>query len=207
MIEEGRARAGGGHSLLDHAAASDATPTADKHAVGGSPHAEDGAVSLQAHRDRAQKRPSNAQAERVIPMSDTPSRIEIAAQLQAAEARTETRITQLGAAMEARASASAHQIDLITSKIDTLFAVVSDMKEINKETKRAIWHVGIGSVLAIAAIVVALWVAAINVQGNMLAVFQTGLGARAVASEAEATKGPPIPSPLNQATPVTPAKK
>jgi hypothetical protein len=140
-------------------------------------------------------------------MSDRPSRPEIAAELRAAEARTETRIAQLSAAMEARAAASDHKIDLLAADIRTLVGAVTDVRADTKETRKAIWIVGIGAVIAVAALVVSLWVASINVQSNMIAVFQTALGVRATPQETEAPKGPPVQSPQSPAPPNKPAGK
>jgi hypothetical protein len=62
-------------------------------------------------------------------MPDTPpSRDEIGARLEAAEARTEARIAQLGRALELKIASSDHKIDLISSKIDSLVGVISDLE-------------------------------------------------------------------------------
>lgn len=140
-------------------------------------------------------------------MSDRPSRPEMAAELRAAEARTEARIAQLGASMEARASASDHKIDLILARVDTLIGNMSEIKNDNKETIRAVWHVGIGAILAVLALVAALWIAGINVQSNMISAFQAGLGVRSLPPDMDSSRGPPVVFPPSPAPPVPPAKK
>jgi hypothetical protein len=173
--------------------------------------------SLDEQRSR-QRRTNHFQPTATDTMSDTPSRTEIAAQLQAAEARTETRIVQLSASMEARASASDHKIDLLIGKIDTfaglfsekMFALSTDVATVqadSKETRKTIWVVGVGSVLTILALVVALWIAGINVQNNMIAVFQAGLGLRTIPQETELPRSPASSPPSTPVPPASPPKK
>jgi hypothetical protein len=134
-------------------------------------------------------------------MSDTPSRTEIAAQLQAAEARTETRIAQLGAAIESRAAASDHKIDFLVGKIDVLSTAVMEVKADAKVTRNNIWLAAI----AVMGLVVALWVAGLNMQNNLVAMFQAALAIRAVVQDAEPI-GPPAAVPLSPAPPAPPGK-
>jgi hypothetical protein len=136
--------------------------------------------------------PINDPSDVVTKMSDVPSRTEIAAQLQAAEARTETRIVQLSAALEARGVTADHKIDLLMGKIDVLSAVIMEVKADSKTTRSTIWVVGIGAVVAVLSLVAALWIAGINVQANMIAAFQAGLGVRPIVQEAEAPKSSPV---------------
>jgi hypothetical protein len=152
---------------------------------------------------------NNVQSSLSDPMPETPSRDEIAARLEAAEARTETRITQLSAAMEARATATDHKIDVLVGKVDSLSMVLStsvgEVKADNKITRNTIWGVGVGAVVAVLILVVALYAAGLNEQSNMIAIFQTGLGVRSLPTEA--AKGPPTAPPPTPAPPDTPAKK
>ena len=150
-------------------------------------------------------------------MSDPPTREEIAARLEAAEARTETRIAQLAVALAERGASTDRKIDLLAGKIDALAGAVTGMKsdmavmksdtsvqiaELRSELRaeirdgrKEVRTVGIGAVLAIMALVVALWVAGINSQANMIAVFQAGLGVRALAPAGERTTGEMAPKP------------
>jgi hypothetical protein len=131
-------------------------------------------------------------------MSDTPSRTEIAAQLQAAEARTETRIAQLVATIERRGAASDHKIDVLVGRVDALAAAVSevgaDVKADSRNTRTAVWL----AALAVMGLVVALWVAGLNMQNNLIAAFQAGLSARSASRDVE-PKG--VPAPVPQAPP------
>jgi hypothetical protein len=146
-------------------------------------------VSLRSRSNKTKREIPGDQTNVTNEMPDTPSRLEVAAQLQAAEARTETRIAQLTATIEARASSADHKSDLLTAKIDALstsitgqmgaFAeAVKEVKAETKSTRSSIWIVGIGSVLAVLASIVALWVAGLAIQNNMIAIFQAGLGTR-----------------------------
>jgi hypothetical protein len=65
-------------------------------------------LDLDGHREKKQRESLVGQPNMAPRMTDSPSRDELAARLEAAEARTETRIAQLSAAMEARATASEH---------------------------------------------------------------------------------------------------
>jgi hypothetical protein len=141
-------------------------------------------------------------------MSDTPSRTEIAAQLQAAEARTETRIAQLSAAIEARSAASDHKIDLLVGKMDVLSTIVLEVKGDSKNTKTTVWLAALavmGLVVAGMGLVVALWVAGLNTQNNLIAVFQAGLGVRSAYQDAE-PRGLPAAPPPSPTQPIQPGK-
>jgi hypothetical protein len=137
--------------------------------------AAESVASLDAHRYKKKREPT-VQPVMAIEMSDTPSRREIDAELRAAEARTETRIAQLNSAMEVRASATDHKIDLLIGKIDVLSTVVAEVKADSKVTRNTIWGIGV----AVMGLIVALWIAGVNVQANMIAAFQAGLGIRSL---------------------------
>jgi cobalamin biosynthesis Mg chelatase CobN len=143
-------------------------------------------------------------------MAESPTREEIVAQIAAAEARTETRITQLGASMEARATATDHKVDVLIGKVDALAGAVttaaSEARTDNRETRRAIWAVGLTAVIAVLGLVVALWIAGVNVQANMIATFQTAIGVRSMSQEV-APKGSPAASPPAPMSPASPTGK
>jgi choline-glycine betaine transporter len=123
-------------------------------------------------------------------MSDAPTRREIDAELRAAEARTETRIAQLNSAMEVRAAATDHKIDLLIGKIDALSITVAEVKVEAKAdsrvTRTTVWGVGI----AVMGLVVALWVAGLNAQSNMIAAFQAGMAIRSLPQDSGQPKVP-----------------
>lgn len=169
------------------------------------------------HRRKTAREPEPVSPHMDTVMSDIPTRREIDAELRAAEARTETRISQLGATIEARSSASDHKIDLLIGKVEALSIVVSEskastammvteVKADSKETRKTVWIVGLASTLAILALVTAIWVAGINEQNNMIAIFQAGLGVRALPETALPTtplgSSPQLPTPSG-----TPARK
>jgi hypothetical protein len=175
------------------------------HESGAPQYDDNNVVEMHAHRKKTSHESRSRNSHMDAVMSDTPSRPEIAAELRAAEAKTEMRIAQWGAAAEARAAASDHKIDLVSGKIDALVVAVSEMKLDSKKTREVIWTVGIGAVIAILGLVVALWIAGINVQGNMISVFQAGLGVRAVNQDAPTS--PKIAAPISPpaASPPSPA--
>jgi hypothetical protein len=167
---------------------------------------DDTIVNMRSHIDKVKREIPADQPDMANEMSDTPSRSEIAAELRAAEARTETRIEQLRSVIEARASASDHKIDLLIGQVRTLSEVVSEtkastatavteVKADSKETRKTVWIAGTGSILAILALVIAIWVAGINERNNMIAIFQAGLGVRQLSSEAEPLRPPAIERP------------
>lgn len=151
-------------------------------------------------------------------MPDTPSRDEIAARLEAVEARTETRIAQLSGSIEARFSASDHKMDTLACKIDSLVDIVSNMRSENnkallkveaenKATRSTITTVGIGSVLAVLGLVASLYTIGLSYQANLASTFQAGLGARGVVQENSPSgspnpvKAPPVVAPSSQMPP------
>ena len=112
----------------------------------------DNVIDLHGSRGKRKREMPTNQPHMVPSMSDAPSRTEIAAQLQAAEARTETRIAQLGLVIETRASASDHKLDLLAADMRSLVGIVSelgtDYSELRtdyKETRKAMldrWNRG-----------------------------------------------------------------
>jgi hypothetical protein len=158
------------------------------------------------------------------PMTDAPTRGEISAKLQAAEARNETRFEQLSSKIEARATASDHKMDIVTLKIDalagalttrmdTLSSAVSEVKSDGKTTRNTMVVVGVGSVVAVVAAAIALWSASIGVQSNMIAQFNTALAIRSIspnlatASSPGATKASSDPAQALPAPQPQPNKK
>jgi hypothetical protein len=132
------------------------------------------------------EKPSQAGAKA---MAEEPiTRTEIAAQIRAASAETKTQIVQLQGTVETRFSNLDHKIDTLGTKLDLMIGGMNESFDAaskdNKETRRAMWEVGIGAVLAVLVLVVTLWIAGINIQGNLLSAFQAGLGALS-------TKAPP----------------
>ncbi len=103
-----------------------------------------------------------------VAMPDAPSRDEIAARLEAAEARTETRFAQLSGSLDLRFANLGQQIDQITTSINRLVSEVQEVKADNKTTRMTTIVTVIASVLAAIA---AIWVT----QGNLLAAFQASI--------------------------------
>lgn len=128
-----------------------------------------------------------------VSMSDTPTREEINAKLEAAEARSETRFTELSG-----------KIDRITESIASFSASVSrelhavheQMVEVKRDNRETRWTIVVTVILAILAAIGALWVT----QANLLAAFQTGISLRQ-----ESSPNPPASSLPPPAPPSTPA--
>jgi hypothetical protein len=117
-------------------------------------------------------------------MADFPTRREMDAELRAAEARTETRIAQLNSAMEVRSAATDHKIDMLIGKIDALSVTVAEVKADSKVTRTTVWGIGV----ALMGLVVALWVAGLNAQANIIGAFQAGLATRSAPPETPPAK-------------------
>jgi hypothetical protein len=132
-------------------------------------------------------------------MPDTPTRPEIAADLRAAEARTETRIAQLSGSIETRFSRLDHKIHQIANSVGQLTTIISDsrqefireVREIRSDSKFTRLTIASVFVASVIGAVAAIWVT----QGNMIAVFQAGLGIRDAQPQSEAAKGPPAAPP------------
>ena len=139
-------------------------------------------------------------APHVHSMTDIPTRGEIDAKLQAAEARTETRYVELRADMDQRFMQMRADMDTrftrLESKFDTLLGAVQGWGEEMRETRKAVVSenkttrstmivTGLASVLAVLALVVTLWAAGLSVQANMLSSFQSGLSAVSTAITAK----------------------
>lgn len=119
-------------------------------------------------------------------MDDAPSRDEIAAKLEAAEARTEARISQLSgnldgrfasldvrfASLDVRFASLDHKIDSLADMVTNLTMAVKESRQEaraeNSLTRKTIIAVSAGGILAGLA---ALW----TTQANLLASFQAGL--------------------------------
>lgn len=112
------------------------------------------------------------------PMPDFPTRREIDAELRAAEARTEARLAQFNSAMEVRAAATDHKIDMLIAKVDMLSVTIAEVRAESKAesrvTRTTVWGIGV----ALIGIVVGLWALGFNIQSNTIAAFQAGLAAQ-----------------------------
>lgn len=115
-----------------------------------------------------QRLESSIQTKKGDAMAESPSRDEISARLEAAEARTETRIANLTGSIDARFLGMDHKLDKIADAVTALTDTVIGVKSDNKYTRWTIVVVVVASILAGLA---ALW----TTQGNMLASFSAGL--------------------------------
>lgn len=102
------------------------------------------------------------------PVSDAPTRGEMSARLEAAEARTEARFAQLSGTLDVRFAHLDHKIDQMTESVARLAAVVQEVKADNKTTRLTIVVTVVASVLAGLA---AIWIT----QGDLLAAFQASI--------------------------------
>ena len=131
--------------------------------------------------------------ERQDNMPEAPSRDEISARLEAAEARTETRIAQLAGSIDTRFATIDGKLDQINGSVGALAVAVKDARDDNKEDNRLTrWTVIAIVVATMLAGVTAIWVT----QGNLLSAFQAGLVAKEVT---------PPPPKAQQSSPQSPA--
>jgi hypothetical protein len=125
-------------------------------------------------------------------MNDAPSRDEIAARLETAEARTEARFAQLTGSMDVRFASLEHKIDrladTVTGLIGSVQEVKQDLKDVRQEvkaeaslTRKTMIAVAVGGILAGLA---ALW----GTQANLLSAFEAGLAAQALHATAMPAK-------------------
>lgn len=155
-----------------------------------SPDEIKGSTREQYHRDRSIQHlptPNDHTPDEAV-MNSTPSRDEIAARLEAAEARTEARFAQLTGTLDVRFANLDNKMDRLGELIERLSAemggVKAEMVGVKADNKFTRWTI-VGVVVAsILAGLAAIWVT----QGNMLAAFQASLAVRTMQS------GPPTPS-------------
>lgn len=108
-------------------------------------------------------------------MTDQPSRQEIDARLEAAEARTEARFAQLTGTLDVRFANLDNKIDRLVDSVGHLSVEVSSVRTDNRATRWTIVAIVVASVLAGLA---AIWIT----QGNMLAAFQASLAVKTMQS-------------------------
>jgi hypothetical protein len=106
----------------------------------------------------------------------TPSRDEIAAKLEAAEARTEARIANLSGSIDVRFVTMDHKLDKIVDSLGGLASKIDGVKADNKFTRWTIVGIFVGATVAALAALYAT-------QANMLASFSAGLTALQVKVE------------------------
>jgi len=124
--------------------------------------------------------------EGIVDMAESPSREEINAKLEAAEARTEARFAELRGSIDTRFVSMESKMDRLIELNSKLSTEVGDVKSDNKNTRWTIVIIFVGSVIAALA---ALW----STQNNMLASFTAGLTALQVKQ--------PINPPAQQSPP------
>jgi hypothetical protein len=126
--------------------------------------------------DRRVDEPSTTPADIGNAMADAPSREEIGARLEAAEARTEAKFAQLTGTLDVRFANLDNKIDRLIDVVGRLSSEVTRVQADNRATRWTIITVVVASVLAGLA---AIWVT----QGNMLAAFQASLAVKTLQSE------------------------
>lgn len=138
-------------------------------------------------------------------MTDTPSRSEIDAKLEAAEARTETRFVSLQGDMDRRFTDMRVDMDVrftrLENKFDTLLRAAEGWGEEMRETRKAVvtenkstranlWIAAVGAVIAVVSAIYSIHSLNLATQANLLSAFQ--------AKEAAAPKSDSPPSKAQQ---------
>jgi len=109
-----------------------------------------------------------------------PTREEIEAKLEAVEARTEARFTQLTGTIDVRFANLDGKIDRLVDSVWRLSeGVDAARKEGRADNKSTRWTIIIVVVASVIAGLAALW----TTQGNMLSAFQAGLAAKPFESQ------------------------
>ena len=114
--------------------------------------------------------------------------------------------------------ASDHKIDLLIGQVQALSGVVAEtrantatvveeVKADSKLTRSTVIVAAIASVIAVLGLMVTLWIAGINIQANMIAIFQAGLGVRTLSVESEPPRNPPPGTSQSPMPPASPAGK
>lgn len=109
-------------------------------------------------------------------MTAEPSREEIAARLEAAEARTETRFAQLSGTLDVRFANLDHKIDQLAESVGQIAREVAAGRSEIRTARLAIVVAVVASVLAGLAVVFVT-------QSNMLAAFQASLAIKTLPSQ------------------------
>jgi hypothetical protein len=113
-------------------------------------------------------------------MADPPTREEIDAKLEAVEARTEARFTQLTGTIDVRFANLDGKIDRLVDSVWRLSeGVETARKEGRADNKSTRWTIIIVVIASVIAGLAALWAT----QGNMLSAFQAGLAAKPFESQ------------------------
>lgn len=113
-------------------------------------------------------------------MTETPSREEINARLEAAEARTGTRFAQLTGTIDVRFANLDNKIDRLVESVGLLSTQMLDVRrEVRAENKTTRWTIVGIAIAAVIAALAALWIT----QANMLASFQAALAVKTMQSE------------------------
>lgn len=145
----------------------------------------------------ADKLTAGSSAPKLGVMTDTPSRGEIDAKLQAAEARTETRFVEMRADMDVRFGRMEARIDRLVDVAEgwaremreTRQAVEAESKATrekveaeNRSTRTNLWVTAVGATIAVVLGMYSIHSLNLATQANLLSAFQ--------AKEAAATKSP-----------------
>jgi hypothetical protein len=116
----------------------------------------------------------------MAPFPGPPSREEIDAKLEAAEARTEARFAQLTGTLDLRFANLDNKVDRLADTVEQLAGEIRYIRgDVHSENTTTRWTiVGIAVGTAIAALA-ALW----STQANLLAAFQNGMAVKALPAE------------------------
>lgn len=96
------------------------------------------------------------------------------AKLQAVEARLDTKLTAMDGKLERFLDKATSLNEQLAGEVLRMREDVKEIKTDNKSTRTTTIVTGIGSVLAIAALIIGLWAAGISVQQTLISAFQAG---------------------------------
>lgn len=96
------------------------------------------------------------------------------AKLAAVEARLDTKLTAMDGKLERFLDKATSLNEQLAGEVLRMREDVKEIKTDNKSTRTTTIVTGIGSVLAIAALIIGLWAAGISVQQTLISAFQAG---------------------------------
>ncbi len=137
-------------------------------------------------------------------MPDGPTRDEMAARLEAAEARTEARFSQLSAILERRFGQIEGKFGRMEAAFEHVTDAITTLTGEVRESRRHALAMWLTVLIAVVGIGVAVWQGVISSQSALITAVQTGVAIQQGAQQSSPT--PPAPSANPPASPQTQRK-